>query len=272
MFNWGSRAALHLTNPTLIKEFALHPQNYVKDDSTRGLFEDLTDGTMIFLEGNKWKRSRKVLSTAFHHEYLKNLIPTIISITQEKFKALIDSGNLKDVMIVELFGSIAGDVAGRAFFGKRFSDKFLEGKPMTTTAIDLGNDIFLMNFNLLNVFLGKKFIRAGILPQHRRLMNTIQGFRKACREMINEVRQSKVKEANILSVLLELESSSDEKAFTEEEIVGEFIGIFGAGTDTTSHLLNASLYFLWKHPEIYNKLKKEVDEVFSDLSRVDFNI
>jgi len=60
----------------------------------------------------------------------------------------------------------------------------------------------------------------------------------------------------VLEYLFEL--SETEHSFTDEEIIGEFMGIFLAGTDTTSHLLAYAAYYLWSRKDIYDKLKDEI--------------
>jgi len=50
----------------------------------------------------------------------------------------------------------------------------------------------------------------------------------------------------LLARLLELESLKDKS--DEQRVIGEFMGMFFAGTDSTSFLVAVIVYYLWKYP------------------------
>jgi len=91
--------------------------------------------------------------------------------------------------------------------------------------------------------------------------------------MIKEAEENPKNDDNLLSIYLNhIQNLKDEDAqLTHNEIVGEFLGIFAAGTDTTSHLLASTIYFLSKYPEVFAKVKEEIDRELSDLKKVDIN-
>jgi len=126
------------------------------------------------------------------------------------------------------------------------------------------------HFSALVLLLGPKLIEKGLLPKHKQLLGDVREIRRICQEMIRETEASQEKENNLLNMLLKLRNKGNpEDLITDEEILGEFIGLFGAGTDTTSHLVGSAIYFLHRYPQIFEKVKKEIDEVFADLSKVD---
>jgi cytochrome P450 len=61
-------------------------------------------GKGLFLaEGDMWKKHRKVVSFAFHYNYLQKMIPYIVSITNDHYKSLIKDKKLNNVDILNEF-------------------------------------------------------------------------------------------------------------------------------------------------------------------------
>ena len=270
--NFLSQVVVKIIDPDMIKDFLQKYDTYHKDRSFTGLFYDLGQGSVVQMEGVEWKKRRKILSTAFNFEYLKNTIPMIIDVTQSQFDQWVQRSELVDQNLVEKMALITGEVTGRFMFGKSFEDKKLNGLPLTIAMLRLLTDISAELKSLPNILFGANAIRANILPRHKKLTTNIADMRTVCKTMIKE--QSKAterKEKNIINLLLDLKSGDGVENLTDEDITGEFIGFFAAGTDTSAHLVGAALYFLWKHPHALEQVQKEVDREFSDLSRVDVN-
>mmetsp|Transcript_4515 Transcript_4515/g.3727 ORF Transcript_4515/g.3727 Transcript_4515/m.3727 type:complete len:214 (+) Transcript_4515:962-1603(+) len=57
----------------------------------------------------------------------------------------------------------------------------------------------------------------------------------------------------------------------DEEIMNTYISMVGAGMDTTGHLITMVIYNLLKHPEYFEELKKERDEIYNG-STVDMDM
>ena len=190
----------------------------------------------------------------------------IVETTQEKFQELIKENELKGVNLLEKLAGITGEITARFFFGKRFHGRTIFGVPMTTVVHRQLNMLFMEALSLPYILFGPRLVKANILKKHKELNKGIVEIRKRCMEMIEETEKSNKKEDNLLGVLLDLRRSGDaQDRLTDEQIVGEFLGLFGAGTDTTSHLVNSAIYFLWKYKEVYQKVKEEVDREFENM-------
>ena len=60
------------------------------------------------------------------------------------------------------------------------------------------------------------------------------------------------------------ESDGSSKGLTDEEIVAQAITFLLAGYETTSNALSYTSYLLALHPEVQEKLSKEIEEYFED--------
>ena len=73
---------------------------------------------------------------------------------------------------------------------------------------------------------------------------------------------------NLLELFYNQRSQAPEEAFTDEEVVSEFINFFIAGMDTTGHLLTFASYFYLQHAECQEKLLKEANNLCMDPSKL----
>jgi len=271
--NFVSRVHVILTQPEMIKEVLCRYNIYQKDEKIfKGMAETIK-GSMVFAEGERWRKKRKIVSSSFNFESLKHVVPMVLSITQEKFNDWKARGELSDFNLVDRMGMITGEVTGRFFFGKSFGGKTIKGVPLTTCMQDYLIQAMQAILSIPGLLFGPNFSKHNLLPSHRKMNKNSENLRVVFKEMIKEAEENPKREDNLLSTYLNYIHSlnTEDEKLTHDEIVGEFLGIFAAGTDTTSHLLSSAIYFLSKHPEVFVKLKEEIDKEFKELSKVDIN-
>jgi len=267
--NFGPKTLLVLLDPAMIKELLQKYEIYQKDTEAVQLFLELANGSTPFNEGADWKKGRRILSTAFNYEFTKEMIPLVVETAQEGIKSWVANGELKDVHIFEKVANIIGESTGKIFFGKRFNDHKIRGEAMSTIAIQLAYDLFNEAFALTSIIFGSKFPKTNIFPRHRRINSDITSVRETCKMMIAETVKSGKKEKNLLTHLLDLrKTDAQDNGLTDEQITGEFVGLFGAGTDTTSNLVTCAIYFLTQRPDIFKKVKEEVDRELADMKTI----
>ena len=257
-----------LVDPSLRKDFYSKSEFYHKSHFILMLDKLLGKG-LLFSEGNMWKRQRKLISSTFHFEFIKLMIPLIINTTQEFFNE-IDRRSLKDVNMLEEFQKITGEIVGRIFFGKMLNKHEMNGKPLTVALANLANDIIMANRILLRFLLPENlFVK---LPNNNKILKEIVKLRKICMEIIDERKEKLANQAkfetctpipgenNLLDIMLSI--SGNEDAITDEEIIENFISLFLAGTDTTGHLLAIMIYNLSQHPEYVQQAMEEIEKIY----------
>jgi len=267
---------LHLINGDLIKEFIRKQDLYIKHPKFFGILMELFKEGLAFTEGKVWKRHRKHASMAFHYDYLTMIIPDIIKIADE-FLEKIKCKDLNKVNAKDEFEAITGELVGRIFFGEKFSEYNIDGRPLTIVLADILNRVGVETFNPLTSLFGSKLMRLGLFKRHRELTKDIKEFKAFCKKIVeNKMKEfSKLKEdqkslesKNLLWIFYEQRLKSPEDAFTDDEIIDEFITFFFAGMDTTGLLLTAMAYYTTLHPEYTERLMNEVNTHFADPSKV----
>lgn len=76
VMNIGSILSILITDPTLQKMFLQQQEKFHKADSLQILKFFLGNG-LITAEGSTWKRHRKIISKAFHFEFINQICPEI---------------------------------------------------------------------------------------------------------------------------------------------------------------------------------------------------
>lgn len=281
--NFGSDASIVLYDPILIKQFYLNPENYTKDKMILQIFDKLWGKNLITTEGAEWKSQRKVLSSAFHFEFFKSVIPMIQETTRQSLQEQKNI-SLKNVNLMDAYQAITGEVVGKIFFGEQLNKYKLDGMPLTLFLADLIVGLGLLNLTVENLILGTKFIERGIMPKHRRLMRKIEAFRNTCSEIIEErrvLRKTKNQETKTKDLLdLLLDYQGEEGKASDEEIIDQFITFFLAGMDTTGHLITMVTYYLHKYPDYKTRMVEEIKQNYpkqqtvniDDLNKLDFSM
>jgi len=260
---------LVLVDPKLLPEYLKKVEIFPKAPTMfkYGVLGELTNGSIFFAEGEDWAWKRKILSPSFSFEALQYQVPIVIETTQQRFGDWIKSGNLTNMNFVNALANITGEIAGKFVFGKRFGNQQFKNLPITMGIRTLVGQLIMETFTPLYVYLGPKF--SNLTENHKKLEQDAANLRQICYQLIREGEKDNTDRNNVLGLYLKLREKEPKDArLNDDRIVGEFVGLFQAGTDTVSHLVNSAVYFLWKHPEMLAKVKAEYARECPDLNKV----
>ena len=192
---------------------------------------------------------------------LEPYVQDVIQLFLRRIDEVTDNGS-KPLEIGEWVQYFAFDALGEVNFSSQLG--FLE------TGTDVGNSIATIDglLRYLSIvgqapwmhkfLLGNRFIHK-LLP-FLETSNAVQNF---AIKMINKRihgEQTEVRR-DMLQRLLEV-SEKDDSKLTLEEIIAITTTNLIAGSDSTAIGLRAILYFLCKHPHVYAKLQREIDDAF----------
>jgi len=99
--NLGNKVSIFLQDPNLFKDFFGHHDKY-KKASIFDIFKVISPTGLVFSEGKVWKKHRKIVSMAFHYNFLKEVAPQIVSISDEFFNKL-KTTSMKNLNIMNEF-------------------------------------------------------------------------------------------------------------------------------------------------------------------------
>jgi cytochrome P450 len=114
------------------------------------------------------------------------------------------------------------------------------------------------------------------LPRNRRTHKAVQVLRNRIQRLIDERRNNSIERNDFLSILLQARDE-DGKPMSDGQLMAECLTLFGAGHETTATALSWTWYLLCQHPEVYQRVQREVDSVlqgrtptYDDLSRLPY--
>lgn len=258
--NIGSKAMLLLRDTLYVKEFLQNTGNYQKS-SFSDVFRPLLGQGLLFVEGETWKARRKMISSCFHYEFLKDNTP-LIQETAREFLDKITPREYKECLIMDKFQEITGEVVGRIFFGRNLNKYTFEGRPLTLALVNIMYDLGLFIKTPGYILLGTKVFSLPFASSSKKLMSRIKGFRAQCTKIVEDRKKEEDEKYNdLLAALLTHQKGSDK--LTDEDIVNEFITFFMAGMDTTGHLVAMAVYNLTQHPQYLEKFKEEREKTYN---------
>jgi Cytochrome P450 len=100
---------------------------------------------------------------------------------------------------------------------------------------------------------------------NRRVRQARSSLEDYIRRMIEERRQHPAERLDLLSVLLQAQDE-DGHHMSDQQVVDEYITLFGAGHETTAAALTWTWYLLCQHPEYYEKVQQETRQVLQGRS------
>ena len=272
------KAFIYLYDPELIKEFLNKQTKFaIKDPRLFGALTGLIKDGLVFIEGEKWKSQRKLISQVFHFDYMNSFIPTINQIAQEWIKANC-AQETSSVNLHFMSKKFTSKVIWRMFFGEESYAEKEEADKILHLAIKNAADVMENCFSLTNLFLGPSFFKLKLRSFDRQLYREsqilhdfVRGKLEHYKERLEHEKTSKIqsnRSKNLIELLLEdsLKANEAGEKLTNNEIMAQIFTFFIAGTDTTSNLLIMTHYFLAQYPEVQNKLREEINKYDGEIT------
>ncbi|KAK6132444.1 hypothetical protein DH2020_033821 [Rehmannia glutinosa] len=269
-FIWyGPRPRLNVVDPELIKEILNKPDVFHKPLPEIGKI--LAGGGILFLEGQKWAKRRKIINPAFHHEKLKNMVPAIglsCSNMMDKLKCMVSSNNEGwcEIDIWPYLEDLTGDVISRTAFGssheegRRIFHLQREKVKLTMQLLQLS---FIPGWRYLPTKTNRK-VKAITNELHYLLRGIIDNRQKAMG------RGEAIPGDDLLGILMESNSKfiqeygNKNAGMSTEDVIEECKLFYFAGSETTSSLLVWTMVLLGQHPEWQTRAREEVMRVFGN--------
>ncbi|CAH1768003.1 8286_t:CDS:2, partial [Entrophospora sp. SA101] len=228
---------------------------------------------ILFAEGDQHKRQRKMMNPAFSFTNLKEMVPTIINVTNKLNNILNDLiGDQDEKQIININSYISNaalDIIGLVGFQYEFNSLSSENELATAYEELFNPKLTFKNFLLMAISDKFKWIRSLPFEANLRLINAVKVTEKISLHLIKEKQKQaqlkKLEGKDLLSLLIN--SNQDlppEEKISELELKHQIMTFLAAGHETTSTALSWALYLLAKHPEVQDCLRQELLEALPD--------
>lgn len=237
-----------LNHPDFIR-FVLvsNAKNYSRKSSYQFLEEILGQG-LLTTEGELWRKRRRLAQPAFSKDQLAKLVQQM----EDSIKKFISKYTAEKKMVLDLdheMNHLALTVLTNSIIQTELEARFYLVKE---------NLFFSLKYLTTNRFKAIKWTK--YLPGLTKYKGQkgIKILKSIILEIIESRRASVNTHADLLAMLMASKDEETGDSLTNEELLDEVMTMFVAGHDTTSVVLTWTLYLLARHPEIEEKLLKEI--------------
>ncbi|XP_006859843.1 PREDICTED: cytochrome P450 3A8-like [Chrysochloris asiatica] len=262
----GRQPVIAITDPSMIKTVMV--KECYSTFTNRRSFGPMgfMKSAISIAEDDEWKRMRTLLSPTFTSGKLKEMFPVIGQYGDMLVKHLrAEAEKGKPVELKSIFGSYSMDVITSTSFG------------VNIDSLNNPEDVFvqkvkkLIKFDFLDPMMLSITLFPILTPIYEALSISVfprdvtEFFKKSVRKIKERRLKDKQKHrVDFLQLMIDSQNIKEidsHKALTDLELVAQSIIFIFAGYETTSTALSFIMYLLATHPEIQEKLQKEIDDI-----------
>jgi len=224
--------------------------HFMKSRGLQSLKPVLGEG-LLTSEHEFHRRQRKLISPGFQHRRIGTYAAAMASYT-EAAQARWKEGEMIDASTAMMRLTLA--IAGKTMFNADLEKDASEvGEAVTVAnrkAIEQISSLF-------------PFSVPWPTERNRQMKKAIARLDQTVYGMIAERRASGDDPGDVLSMLLAAEEEGSGTKMTDTEVRDETMTLFLAGHETTANALAWALHLLSRHPDVYARLRSEVDGVLA---------
>ncbi|KAI0716977.1 cytochrome P450 [Earliella scabrosa] len=278
------RKILYIFDPKAMHTIAVKEQ-YIYDEANwwlRANHSTLGPG-LLATTGDDHRRQRKMLNPAFNINHMREMIPIFYEVTH-KLRQSIENRVVKngeaEINMVPWMGRTALELMGQAGLGYSFDSLTEEGQDSFGIALKsfvpalYRLSSFLQFYDYLEALVpvrwrryvaerlpheGFQKLRSIVMTMHQRSCEIYTQKRQALERGDEGSKQQLSEGKDIMSILLRANmAASNEERLREDELIGQMSTLTIAAMDTTSNALSITLHLLAQHPEVQEKLRREI--------------
>ncbi|GAV06327.1 hypothetical protein RvY_16339-2 [Ramazzottius varieornatus] len=291
---------LLVSDPEMLKDIMVKDFSVFANRRDFDLNGPIMDLSVSVLRDQHWKHVRNVLVPAFSSgkmRQMEHLITDCCETMVAHLDKVVKDG--EDLDVKEYFKRITMDVISSTFFGTKTDTQSNPNSPFVKNALKIF-DISIFNPAFLVVFLAPRFapfakkMKMQLTPRRPLehivlVMKEILEMRKSSGQVRRDFLQMMVKAMDqndstkrpakdyeedgpdVLSDALSVGPSSQpqanhqehriNRALTPDEVMAQSVVFLLAGFETTANTLTFMTYLLSIHPEIQERLRKEIQQV-----------
>jgi cytochrome P450 len=244
----GPALFVFLSSPELVYEVLIgHPDDFDKGHRQLSATRPLLGNGLLTSGGSEHARNRKLIAP----QLMPRRITQFAAVMVELAESVVNSWS--DGQEVELFATmnkLTMEIVGRVLLSTNFGEEHRLADAITAA--------FEWEMKALT---GAFVVPLGVpIPRNRRMRAVLDYLHQEIDAIIAERRASGEEKDDLLSLLLSLKYD-DGEPMSDEQIFDETLTLVGAAQETSADALSWTFYLLAKHPEVYARVREEVDRV-----------
>ncbi len=263
----GPRRAIVVIHPDAVAQVLVSErENYVKGDTYKHL-RRLTGDGMVTLEGEPWRKRRRLAQPAFHKDSVRALVDSFVLVVREGLRDLrqrLPQGGVFEAH--HEMTQLTLDVVGETLLGRRLGASGGSPAHAFAEAFDV-----LSRRSELPVAIPRWLPTSG----NRRLKQALATLDSIVYGIITAGRDSSCSRADpraptpdagrptLLSMLMAARDEESGEPLTDLELRDEVLTLVMAGHETTALLMTWGFTLLSREPEVVARMRAEVDQVLN---------
>lgn len=249
-------------DPELIREICV--KNFDNFPDHRSFVSEEIDpivGSNVFsLKGQRWKEVRSTLSPSFTANKMKIMFQLIDECSKAFVEYFVDHPEMASCFEAkDAFTRYTNDVIATAAFGiqvdsmkDRENEFYLRGKDVTSFSgfVRLAKFIILRGYPRISRLFGVTFMSKA----------TDRFFKHLVSSTVKTREEEGIVRPDMIHLLMQAKNKDNGIDVTINDIIGQVFIFFLAGFDTSSTVMSFACYELAAHPDIQEKVQREIDE------------
>ena len=281
-FEWGSYRFAMLNDADAIEQILQsEAKNFTKSTGYER-FKLIVGNGLLASEGDLWRKQRKLLSGAFSTRHIERIHHIMVQesidmVERWKGRTALDMAEEMNLVTLQI---ISVSLFGKGQLGnaKDIRDSLKDMLKYLQTTRHLWIQFFLKPFPIKDKRALAVKIEASLpLRSTKRFFKAIKKIDDLVHAMIEE-RKIKKDNTHLLDAMIHATDSEDQTQMTKEQLRDEVVNMLIAGHETTANALTWTWNQLLKHPEVYAKVKEEINSVltsdvpsFTDLGKLTYS-
>jgi cytochrome P450 len=227
-----------------------HHTNYQKARLDTDVVNKQLGTSLLFANGDDWRRQRRLIQPAFHHNSIHQLYETVMN-TVNTYIASFPQGAQVDVypLMRELSFSVLLNSLFNIDMSREMTDELCRG------FIDLQD---FMAKDVLQPF--RRFLYP-VTGAEKKLVKQWDGIRDMLRGIIVQRRTVETAHNDLLAMLLNARYEDTGQGMSEEQLISELLILLFAGHETTGSTLSWLLYLIASNREVCEKLIDTIGKI-----------
>ncbi|HEY7328565.1 MAG TPA: cytochrome P450 [Gemmataceae bacterium] len=243
-----------INHPDLIAHVLVDKdKRYRKSWIDKQAIEPLAGQGLLTIEGDLWKRLRRLLQPLFSQQMLESYSQIVTDFTSEmleNWKSWVEKEETFD--LGEQITTLALRVIAKAILGIDFANVDKELLESFEIAIDHANTV------LDSVVPVPDWVPT---PAHLRFRHAKKVLDTQVIQLIEQHRRDKLQGKDLLSLMMSVRDEETGQGLSDELLRDQTLTFFGAGHETTAQSLKWLFYMLSRHPAVEQKVQEEIRRV-----------
>jgi cytochrome P450 len=264
-FKLGSFRFLMINNAVATQQVLQTDAQHYTKSSFYERFKVIFGNGLLVSDGALWKKQRRLIAGSFSANQIERLHPIMVRETS----AILSKWKIDEkIDLAKEMNRMTLEIISVGLLGKRQesdSEILREALQEILTYLQSSRHLWLhlliAPFPIKNKYQFTNRLE-NMLPfrSTKKFLRSIQKVNQLVLALIEERRNKNLKE-NFLDILINLSGSDEESKMSDQQMRDEVLNFLLAGHESTANALTWTWHELLKNPEVYHKMKQEVNRV-----------